>query len=108
VNSTCPVCHQTASYPDNYAYKWHRCKAGCVAVGTRLFVVPDSVAELEGEASQAHPRWVAILPALALGLPFLAQPGGAAWVLTLAVAGVGAAMAAALWQGRTEADPLAG
>lgn len=95
--STCPVCNQTADYPEHYAYKWHRCLAGCVAAGTRLFVIPDGVSEAEGEGGvPARARWLAVLPALAVLLPFLTEAGSVSWVLALLLAGLGAAIAAAI------------
>jgi len=41
VRVRCPVCRQEAEYPERYAGRWHRCRAGCPRYpGTRLRLDP--------------------------------------------------------------------
>lgn len=101
MRSTCPVCNQTADYPDRYANKWHRCQAGCQVAGTRLLLVPDGVARLQetaaGRGLQLDQQVVlsGIALVLVVALPFLVEPLGPAWYASLGVAGL--AVAAAAW-----------
>ncbi|RMG16742.1 MAG: hypothetical protein D6731_05445 [Planctomycetota bacterium] len=50
----CPVCNQTADYPERYAGKWHKCVAGCAPYpGTRLVIVPGGFGIPEVEVASA-------------------------------------------------------
>jgi hypothetical protein len=104
VRCTCPVCRQTADYPERYAGKWHRCAAGCAVVGTRMLLVRDGTGVLERaligdrqheveseEVWRARARRVLLGSAgtLLVASPFLAllpRP------ISLALAGVGACL----------------
>ncbi len=104
MNCTCPVCGQTALYPECYANKWHCCLAGCAAA-TRFIVVPEGVGVLEadiaaawkGDAVQGRVWRVvsAVGAASLIAVPLLGPSHGAAWGVLLALAGIGAAIAAA-------------
>lgn len=88
VSCRCPVCNQTADYPARYAWKWHRCKAGCAGT-TRLVIVPDGTAILEAEIDA---RWQRAIT----------RGKAARWALV--AVGVGLVLGP-LWLART---PLAG
>ena len=104
MNCTCPVCGQTALYSEQYANKWHCCLAGC-ATTTRFIVIPDGLGVLEDDVAAGwkgdavHGK--ALRVAFAVGAasltlaPLLGPSHGAPWIALLALAGVGAAIAAA-------------
>lgn len=103
---TCPVCGGDAQYPERYAHKWHKCRAGCAPYpGTRLILVPGGVGvpeqQIEATWRRAlrrgrRQRWAAAACGLALlTAPLLVGPLGFSWLAGLALGLLGAFVAGA-------------
>lgn len=103
----CPVCRQEAEYPERYAGRWHRCRAGCPRYpGTRLRLDPGGEGTLAEDVEAAWrravrrgraARWgVAAAGGLLLLAPLWGQLGlPVAWAALVAVSLAGGVTAGA-------------